>query len=109
MRTIMATPKQIISLGRHKEHLAAQIIFNVKDWIDWFGNDGQFILAVKNNASDTYYQPEIERDGDFIIWKVTNYDTETVGLGRCELTYIKDNVVIKSCIYIFEVSENIIS
>ena len=117
--TIFATPGKAINLGRAGENLATTVKFYVKDWMDEFGvvepeqeveennttqYQGLFTLFVQQNGIGYYVQSLVEdeaRDleGDYVEWNVTSANTATVGMGKCELQYIVNEVIVKSIIY----------
>lgn len=117
--TIFATPGKAINLGRAGENLATTVKFYVKDWMDEFGvvepeqeveennttqYQGLFTLFVQQNGIGYYVQSLVEDEaenleGDYVEWNVTSANTATVGMGKCELQYIVNEIIVKSIIY----------
>jgi len=100
---IPAIAGEIIHIGRAGENLATTITFNVKEWLDEFGREGTFTLFVKQSG-DYYLQVLKESLASRIVnntveWEVTNANTATVGLGKCELAYTINETIVKSVIY----------
>lgn len=108
--TVHAESGRMINLGRAGEHLATTVSFNVANWLsnDNFDGSGNlkdeysFTLFVQQNGVGYYVQPVIYQptsSNRTVRWPVMNYNTQTVGLGKCELMlghlteYIKDNVI----------------
>lgn len=108
--TVHAESGRMINLGRAGEHLATTVSFNVANWLndnDFDGNgdlkdEYSFTLFVQQNGVGYYVQPVIYQptsSNRTVRWPVMNYNTQTVGLGKCELMlghlteYVKDNVI----------------
>ena len=106
---VPATAGKIINLGRAGENLATTVVFDVNDWIKstsegGFGSTGTFALFVQQGGGGYYLQTLEESsaarltDG-LVKWNVTEANTTTVGLGKCELAYTINQVIVKSIIY----------
>lgn len=103
---VPATMGKIIHIGRAGENLATIVTFDVSDWIADFGSGGTFNLYVEQGSGNIYPQ-EIETNGSTVEWNVTSTNTAVVGLGKCELFYNKNNVVVKSAIYDIVVTDSL--
>ena len=96
--TIFATPGKAINLGRAGENLATTVKFDISDWTTEFGAGGIFNLFVQQNGVG-YYIQTITQSGNYIEWNVTSANTATIGMGKCELQYVVNTVIVKSIIY----------
>lgn len=100
---VPATTGKIIHIGRAGENLATTVTFDIKEWYDQFGIGGTFTLFVQQNGLGYYLQPLVDdqpsAEDPTVEWLVTNSNTIEPGLGKCELSYVKDEVVVKSVIY----------
>lgn len=106
--TVFATPGKIIHLGRAGENFATTVKFDVSEWLEEFGTGGRFDLFVQQNGIGYYVvqnslivQPGsgTGQEENYFQWKINNSITSIVGIGKCELQYIIDEVVVKSLIY----------
>ena len=114
---VPAVAGKIINLGRAGENLATTITFDVSNWIKptsegGFGNTGSFTLFVQQGGGSYYLQPLEESSAagltdNLVKWEVTNANTATVGLGKCELAYTINDVIVKSIIYDIVVTNSI--
>lgn len=106
---VPAVAGKIINLGRAGENLATIITFDVTDWIKptsegGFGDSGSFTLFVQQGGGSYYLQPLEESSAarlteNLVKWEVTDANTATVGLGKCELAYTINDIIVKSIIY----------
>ena len=53
------------------------------------------------------YPVIVTRDGNMIIWDVTDSDLASKGTGELQLTFTDDNVVVKSCIAALNVKRSL--
>ena len=106
--TIFATPGKAINLGRAGENLATTVKFDVSKWLEEFGPTGRFDLFVQQNGIGYYVvqnsmivQPGsgTGQEENYFQWNINNSVTSTVGMGKCELQYKIDEVIVKSIIY----------
>ena len=98
--TVKEKGDQNIIIGRRGTCETEQIVFDITYLIETFG-DGIAMLMVKR-PSDTYaYPATVERDGNNVIWTVSEVDTGVKGHGECELFwYVNDATgLAKSVIY----------
>lgn len=101
---VPAVAGKIIHIGRAGENLATTVTFDVSDWIREFTNAGTFTLFVQQGGGEYYPQDLKESSAsqltnNVVEWEVTNANTATVGLGKCELVYAISQVIVKSVIY----------
>lgn len=97
MRTVIVRDAMRIPLGKQGENNAVRIVWPeiAEKYIKLYG-DGIFSLAVKRMGDIAPYPVSIMVDGSSVVWVPSNADTEMVGAGACELTYVVDNAVAKS-------------
>lgn len=99
MRTLYAKYGRELYIGREGENKAVCVIFDISDEIEKFGDDGIVALVVQRANDSAPHPRSIERDGNKVIWTITNTDTAQVGNGKCELRYCKEDAIVKTCIY----------
>lgn len=85
-----------ICIGKAGENQSTQVLFDITDWVEEFG-EGVVDLLVNINGNT--YPREITRSGNTVIWTVNNSDTTNSGAGRCELTYRVNDIIAKSEAY----------
>lgn len=96
-----------IALGIQGEHHARKVSFaETGIWKERFG-EGRFELLHKRNGDDVPYPITLTIDDDVPYWYVTASDTAVAGVGKCELRYIVNDVVIKSCTFITDVDASL--
>ena len=97
--TIYAKSNMVLHIGRAGEHLATEVVFDISDWINDYGN-GNVELIINQNRG-LYFQPKeyLVVENGLVTWKVIDSNTEFVGNGKCELIYLVDDVKVKSAIY----------
>lgn len=96
-----------IALGIQGEHHARKVSFaETEIWKERFG-EGTFELLHQRNGDEAPYPVILTIEDDVPYWYVTNADTAVAGVGKCELRYIVDHVVIKSCTFITDVIESL--
>ena len=108
MRTLIVRDIMRITLGRQGENEALRIVWPdiVEKYARLYGN-GVFSLAVKRMGDVAPYPVSITIDGSSVVWVPSNADTEMMGAGACELTYVVDNAVAKSQTWVTEVLPSI--
>ena len=94
---VPAIAGKVIHIGRAGENLATTVQFDVADWIKpvsegGFGTDGTFSLFVQQGGGQIYPQNLVEEqaselDSNIVEWNITDSNTATIGLGKCELVY----------------------
>lgn len=96
-----------IALGIQGEHHARKVSFaETEIWKERFG-EGTFELLHQRNGDEAPYPVILTIEDGVPYWYVTNADTAVAGVGKCELRYIVDHVVIKSCTFITDVIESL--
>ena len=96
-----------IALGIQGEHHARKVSFaETGIWKERFG-EGRFELLHQRNGDVAPYPINLTVDNDVSYWYVTASDTAVAGVGKCELRYIVNDVVIKSCTFITDVDANL--
>ena len=94
---VPAIANKVIHIGRAGENLATTVQFDVADWIKpinegGFGSSGTFSLFVQQGGGQIYPQNLVEDqaselDNNIVEWNITDSNTATIGLGKCELVY----------------------
>lgn len=86
-----------IPLGRQGENQAQAVIWQgiAAQYADLYG-EGAFQLMVARCGDAAPYPVVLTRDGDSLVWTVSDSDTAKSGVGRCELTYLVGGAVAKS-------------
>lgn len=96
MYTVKAKSGEMIHLGREGENLVRKIVFDVSDWASILGDGVAELIAIRTGDAE-FYPCEIERDGNTVIWTITNADTAKPGrAGKCVLSYHIDSKLAKS-------------
>ena len=98
---VPAIAGKVIHIGRAGENLATTVQFDVADWLEEFGSEGTFSLFIQQGGGQIYPQTITEpgTNQTIVSWNVTNSNTATIGLGKCELVYSIQEVIVKSVIY----------
>lgn len=94
-----ATNNGVIELGKQGENLAVTIVFDIKDWVQSFG-EGTVQLLHRRNGDRTPYPCNVSVDGGMVRWAVTEADVAAPGNGFAELQYHVDAVCVKSVSYV---------
>lgn len=100
MKTIIASPGIVLSLGREGENAVRQIIFDITDWHSEFGKGGSVTLLVQRPGDTEPYPVAVTVSGPTATWLVSAADTAKPGVyGQAELQYRIGDVVVKSAIW----------
>lgn len=92
-----------IALGIQGEHRARKVSFSEAEiWKERFG-EGKFELLHQRNGDVAPYPIILTVENNIPYWYVTDSDTAVAGVGKCELRYIVNDAVIKSCTFITDV------
>lgn len=99
MRTINIScndlPGCALALGQQGENNALQVVIDISDWIDAYG-EGSVTLALKRPTDSDAYPVALEVDGSEAVWTVSSSDTAIAGTGLAQLSFVVGNVVAKS-------------
>lgn len=87
-----------IPLGRRGETGVRQIVFDVSALVSLYG-DGTAQLAAIRAGETAPYPVAVERDGNAVVWTVSNADTARVGAGACELFWFVGGTLAKSVVF----------
>lgn len=99
MRIVQAERGKAICLGRKGENLARQVVFDIYEWQEMYG-EGVARLVAQRMGDDAPYPCVIEMDGNHVIWTITSADTARPGrYGKCELSYCVGDTLVKSATY----------
>lgn len=104
MQKIYKRPGDYILIGHQGEHKARQICIDISSWMDIYGSEGDVELIYQRPGDDAPYPIPVEREGDCVLWTITNTDTEKAGAGRAELRYCIGDTLVKSSTSITNVS-----
>ena len=97
-----------VALGIQGEHHARKVSFaETAIWRERFG-EGTFELLHQRNGDVAPYPIVMTMENDVPYWYVTNADTAIAGAGKCELRYVVNNVLIKSCTFITDVIPSLV-
>lgn len=107
---VPATAGKVTHIGRAGENLATTVEFDVRLWIQEFGTDGIFQLFVQQGGN--YFYPQTIDNNSLlsegkILWHIVDYNTSTIGLGKCQLLYKKNEIILKSIIYDIAVTNSL--
>ena len=96
----------VIHIGRAEENLATRVR------IDAGKVFAEYPAAVPTmkviNPAGTVYGREVSRDGDLVIWDVTDGDLAAEGQGEMQLTFTENSVIVKSADARTEVCRSIV-
>lgn len=95
MQQITAMPGAMLALGRQGENLARQVRFSLAAFRQLYGQ-GRAELAVQRKGDELPYLAPVTQEEDWCLWDVKGEDTALPGLGKCELRYLVDEVVVKT-------------
>lgn len=96
MITIKAQHRLPLMIGIEGENKVRQVEFDISDFVASCG-DGVAQLIFKRQRDSVPYPCVITRDGNTVLWVITNVETAQVGdFGACELLYYVDDALAKS-------------
>lgn len=98
MKVIEAKKGEGMKLGRCGENLARQVVFDVSEWEQVYG-DGVAELLYQRKGDERPYVMEITREEGKVLWPITAWHTEVPGYGKCELRYYQGETLVKSAIW----------
>lgn len=99
-KTVNGPQRDPIFLGRRGENLATQIFFDVPEDLSSYA----YTLYVRRpRERESYPAAHIARDGNTIVWTVSNVDTENSGEGQVQIRFTDNDVVVKTLVYRTEV------
>lgn len=96
----------ILNLGYVGENEHRQIRFDAKKMYDEYPHASASLTVAP--AEGESYPAVIERDGDFVIWTITDSDLNAEGDGELQLSFTYGETVAKSYIGRFKVSRSIV-
>ena len=110
MRTVSARlddlKNMVINLGFAGENEHTRVIIDCKKMYDQYPS-ASASLSVQPPEGEAY-PAVIERDGDFVIWDVTDSDLIAEGSGEFQLSFTEEPHLAKSYIGRFKVGRSII-
>ena len=93
-----------IHIGRMGENLAVTINFDIKYFLDNFGNTGNFkILLLQDELIEI--EEDLEVNNNLLKWTIISDYTLKKGEGKCQVVYQVDSLISKSEIFEIFVSE----
>ena len=94
-------------LGRIGENLATTAVFDVSKQLSSFeGTTGTFkILVLQDDVLSEVTNLSLNTTNKTLSWNVPNTYTPKKGEGKCQLIYTKGEIICKSEVYDFFVSE----
>ena len=98
MWTINAEKLNTLRLGKSGENLVTCVRFDISKWVKDFGDGTAVLCHMRPEDTEPYITSTTLEDG-IVSWNVTSTDTAQAGIGKCELQYIVDDVVIKSKVW----------
>lgn len=102
MKQIYANNQTTIQLGRQGENLARQVVFDLADWIEGYG-EGVVELIVRRPGDEKPYPVAVTRKGSNAVWTLTAADmavaTSFDHYGQCELRWYVGETLAKSHIW----------
>lgn len=108
-QTVTVTEKdtQNIIIGRRGTYDTERIVFDVSYMAQLYG-DGTAVLMVKRPADTYAYEAQTTRDGETVVWVISETDTAYKGHGECELYwYVGGEALAKSVIFSIAVLRDI--
>ncbi len=106
MKSIFAKEFSRIDLGHRGENLARQVVFDLTEWLEAYGNGTALLVAQLPNAP-TPYPCSVVREGDALLWRLSASDTSVAGKGRCELSYYVGEQLVKSAVFQTYIAESL--
>jgi hypothetical protein len=98
---------RLIFLGINGENRARKIVFDVKCWVETYGEGGSAALVARRNGDEEPYPAVISFDGENVEWILEEADVEKPGKGVCELHYLLNGTVAKSKTFETLVNESV--
>ena len=99
MRTQIASPDEVLNLGKQGENKVTEIKFDISGWSELYGS-GYFELINCRPTERSAYLCDITTDSEYVHWVITSTDVALSGVGQCELSYIVNDAVAKSITYL---------
>lgn len=96
-----------ILIGRRGENEAQKWAFDISSFISEYGDGIAVLLAKRSEDTVAYPCPSVERDGNNVVWTVTNVDTLYSGDGKVEIFWYVDSVLAKSVVFKTWVADDI--
>ena len=97
-----------VNLGHKGENEARCVVFDISSFLEEFGEDGAYEIVFQRSSSETPYLTLNSYQLDtYVVWVLTNTDTDVVGEGRCEVRYKVDDMIVKTDIYTTYLQESL--
>ena len=88
-----------INLGRQGENAVSQVVFDVSSLITDYGAGEAAIVVRRPGETRTYTYEEVQQSGNYVVWLISNVDTEIAGNGQVQLFWMVGGAVAKSITY----------
>lgn len=88
-----------VVIGHSGENGAAQIVFDLSDWIGEYGDGGYAALFLCRPTEKTAYPILLDREDENAVWTVSAADTAIAGIGKAELRYSVGDTLVKSGVW----------
>lgn len=106
MRTVTANGREII-LGKRGENVSTRVVFPfAKAWEELFGA-GTFELIHQRHGDAAPYPCVVTVDGPNVVWVIEDTDLAKPGAGKCEISYVVDELIAKTITYTTRVYESL--
>ncbi len=96
----------ILSLGRCGENNARTVVIDVADYAAACPN-AEITLWIQRPGEKSVYPANIELKDGKLYWPITSADTAIAGKGRAEMRVTRNDILIKSRTFTFQVSESL--
>lgn len=103
-KNINGCTRDPIFLGRRGENLATRICFDVPEDLSGYAYT---VYVRRPRERESYPAAYIARDGNTIVWTVSNVDTALSGEGQVQIRFTENGVVVKTMVYRTEVGNAI--
>ena len=94
----VATRKNPLKLGRQGESGVTQVVFDLTDLMEIYG-EGVPVLLYQRPGDTVPYEPDITVEDTEVIWLVDETDTGRHGSGTAEFQWLVDGGVLKAADY----------
>ena len=98
MRSVQPDATNQVVLGKQGENRAEQVFFCIAGWAEEYG-EGTYTLACQRPKDAGAYPVNVELDGDYVKWTITDAETAFGGYGSAQLIYTVNGVIAKSVVY----------
>ena len=97
---------RVIQLGYVGENIHTEVDIDCAEVLNDYP-DADVILRAIMPGESGIYEPEISKDGNIIIWELTQQELDQSGNGRMQLTFTDGTEIIKSPIGQFSINASL--